>query len=336
MSAQKLKIFLSLAAISFLIFGLSNNLCSQTGWPRAVSIAGANIGSTGYVFSGAWAKILSDTLKVNVRVEVTTGPSANVLLTHKNDTDFGDTSMLVASEGYSGTGWAQGKKQSNIRIIFPQAAAYLHWWVLAKYPIYTIHDMKGYDINLSGAGSTPDVVGRRLFEFFNIKPNRIINGGFGDANDLMRDGLLPAIANFGGIPHPSIAEIAITHEIRIVGVSKSDGEKFIAKNPGLSLGTIPARTYKWQDKPVDSLSMWRAMICNKDLPEDFIYAVLRETFQNRDALIAAIKASEDIIPENIKYVFNDLPLHAGAVRYYREKGISIPDVAIPPEYKKRP
>lgn len=334
MITRFLKIWFGIVIIVLLILGASQDLYAQKGWPKGVTIAGSNLGSAHYIYAGAWSKILADKLKIQVTVEVTQGPVINVQLVDSKQTDFGPVTMAIASEGYTGTGWAQGKKYPSIRNLLPMNLSYMHWWVLAKFPINSIHDMNGYDIALSGAGSSPDVFGRRLFEFFNIKPKRIISGGFGDSNNLMRDGLLAASAAFGGIPHPSAVEIATTHDMKIVGVSKSDAEKFIAKNPGISIDTIPAGTYKGQDKPVDTITLWTSMICHKDLAEDFVYAILKETFQNRDALIAAFKAAKDTTTENIRFMLRDLPLHAGAVKYYKEKGISIPDIALPPEYKK--
>jgi TRAP transporter TAXI family solute receptor len=309
-------------------------LHAQKAWPKGISLSGSNMGSADYLYAGVWSKILSEKLKIQVSVEVTQGPAINVQLIDSGEIDFGPITMNIGYEGYTGTGWTKGKKYPNIRNVLPVGLSYLHWWVPSKLPIQSIHDMKGYDIALSGAGSSPDVFGRRLFDFLNIKPKRIVNAGFGDINDQMRDGLIAASAAFGSIPNPSAIEFGTTQAIRIIGVNKADAEKFIAKNPGISVGTIPAGTYKGQDKPVDTIILWRSMISHNRLSEDFIYNVLKETFQNREEMIAGYKGAQETVAESIKYMFGDLPLHMGAVKYYREKGIAIPDIALPPEAKK--
>jgi len=324
-------VFASLLSIFLMISVVG---AQQKDWPRGVTIAGSNLGSAHYVYAAAWGKILTDHLKVSTQVEVTGGSAVNVQLVHSKQTDIAPVTMGPAYEGYTGTGWAKGKKYDEVRNMLPMYPSYFQWWVLSKYPIKSIHDLNGQDIALSGAGSPPDIYCRRMFELFNIKPRRIINGGFGDANNMLRDGMLHASAAIAGAPHPSAVEMQSTHEIRILGLSKADAEKFVPKNPGLSIDVIPAGTYKGQDKPIETISLWTAMITHKDKPEDFIYAVLKATFENKEALLTAFKGAKDTIPENITKTYNAIPLHVGAVKFYKERGIPIPDSELPPEYKK--
>jgi TRAP-type uncharacterized transport system substrate-binding protein len=65
-----------------------------------------------------------------------------------------------------------------------------------------------------------------------------------------------------------------------------------------------------------------------DLPDDLVYQLVNAVFENQPRLVKALPAASEILPQNVdKNTF--LPFYPGAVRYYREIGISIPDSLVP-------
>lgn len=332
MQLRRIIIYL-FSVIFILIITADNPNAQQKDWPKEVSIAGSNIASAHYTYAAGFAKVLSEKLKIQATVEVTPGAAANIQLANAKQTDFSPSPMSAAYDGYHGLGWAKGKKFDNIRAVFPMYPAYLHWWVFAKDPIHSIHDFTGRSVALSGAGSVPDLSGKILFQMYNIKPSKIINAGFEDGNSLMKDGLLHASASFGGIPHPAAVEMATSFAMRIIGVEKKDADKFIEKYPHFSIGIIPANTYTGQTRAVETLVGWNTMFTNKNTPDDFVYAVVKAAFENIKTIMAAQISAKDTLIENAKFI-TALPFHPGAIRFYKEKGISFPESAYPPEYKK--
>ncbi len=58
------------------------------------------------------------------------------------------------------------------------------------------------------------------------------------------------------------------------------------------------------------------------------YQLVKAVYDNQPRLLKATSAASDALPQNVdKNTF--LPLHPGAVRYYREIGINIPDLPVP-------
>jgi len=70
------------------------------------------------------------------------------------------------------------------------------------------------------------------------------------------------------------------------------------------------------------------MAVHKDAPDDFVYEVLKKTFENVDILITTHASAKEVKAEFI--INGPVPLHPGAVRYYSEKGIKTPDKLISP------
>jgi hypothetical protein len=102
--------------------------------------------------------------------------------------------------------------------------------------------------------------------------------------------------------------------------------------PYLTRGAIRAGVYHRQDYIIPTVQMWNAAIVHKDMPEDFVYEMVKTVFANRDFLATVHPTGNETLPVNIFYIRT--PLHPGAVRFYREQGIRLTDEQMPPELKR--
>lgn len=299
--------------------------------PENVTIGAASVGGTYYVFATGLASVLSRELKLNSNVEVTGGPLHNIQLVNSNDMTLGLSTAAPAYEGYNGLEWADGEKFKNIRAIVPMYPSYFHWWGPKSAGVTSLSDMNGKIVALGPIGGTPDTYGRRILNFFDVKPTRIVNVGFSDVTGQLRDGLVDSALNAAGLPHPSVLESESSGPIDIVGIPSDQSGPFIEKYPYFSTTTIPADTYDALDKDLETLSLWNFVIGNKELSDDFVYSVVKAVFDGRDAMIETHRSSEAISFENVDKI--TIPLHPGAVRYYQEHGVEIPERLLPPELK---
>ena len=291
--------------------------------PKAVTIGAAPVGGVYFIWGGGFARLLNETLGVQGAVETTGGPVHNIQLLDGKQLDFGMVTAAPAFEGWYGMGWAKGKQHRNVRVIFPMYTTYFQMYALKKSGIRSIYDLNGKRVGVGPVGGTPATYWPLLFEVTGIKPARIVNAGSADLNSQLKYGLLDANGQALGLPWPTVTEIETTHEINVVGVPKEAAGEFIIKYPYFAHGLIPAGTYKSNKEAIPTLTIWNFMAVNKDAPEDFIYKVVKATFELTDILIAAHKSAKEISAENI--VHSVIPLHPGAVRYFREKGIKLPD-----------
>lgn len=307
----------------FILFSLGDAQI-KPGWPKSVTIGAAPVGGVYFTWGGGFAKLLHDKMGIPGNVEVTGGPVHNTQLIEAKQLDFGMVTAAPVYEGWHGLGWAKGKKHQNPRMIFPMYASYLHAYALKKSGIKSIHDLNGKSFGAGPVGGTPATYYPLVFEVAGVKPSRIANAGSADLNSQLKDGMLDANGSFLGTPWGLIHEVETTHEVNIFGVPKADAEKFIAKYPFFSTGIIPKGMYKAnRDFDIETVAVWNFMAVHKDAPGDFVYEVLKKTFENVDILITTHASAKEVKPEFI--INSPVPLHPGAVRYYREKGIKIPD-----------
>lgn len=302
----------------------------RSDWPREVAIGSSTIGGVFHVVMTGWAELLTESLGVPARVEVTGGPVNNVQLVTLGDNEFSPVTMGVAYEAYTGQGWAE-QKYEDIRVIWPMYESLLHWWVMPAAGVNSILDFEGRAISNGPAGSSPHLYGGRILEELGVEPSRIVTTHNADAANLMRDGQLIAGAGFSSVPNPTADEMARTVGAKILGVPHDIGAP-IAEKFGIGLGVIPDGTYEGQAGDVETVSQWSAIIAHKDLPADFVYEVTKLTFENNDRMVAVHRSAAQTTLENMKNL-TGVPLHVGVIQYMEEQGIDLPESAYPPEYQ---
>jgi hypothetical protein len=95
--------------------------------------------------------------------------------------------------------------------------------------------------------------------------------------------------------------------------------------PELSDSTIPRGVYPSLTADYHAVGLFNFVVANKDLPEDLVYRIVKAVFDKHAQLVRAHSAAGETIPANInRDTF--LPIHPGALRYYREIGIDVPAV----------
>ncbi len=317
--------FLVILAALFFLVGLALPALSQEkkGWPlKGVTIGAAPVGGVYYVWAGGPAKILTEKMGIPASVESTGGPVHNTQLVDKNELHFGMVTAAPVYEGWTGTGWAKGKKHQNVRVVFPMYTTYFHMYALKKSGIKSIKDLDGKIVGTGPVGGTPATYWPMILEEAGVKPKRIVNASSSDLDNQLKDGLIHANAQSVGLPWGLILSTETTHEIVVLGVEDDIATRFISKHPYFSKGIIPKGTYKSAPYDIPTVTVWNFMITHKDMPADFIYEFTKQIFKNKDILVSVHKSAQEVEPKNVLY--SPIPLHPGAIKYYEEIGLKIP------------
>ena len=94
----------------------------------------------------------------------------------------------------------------------------------------------------------------------------------------------------------------------------------IATWPFYSRAVIPGGTYRANSQPVPSFGLRTTLVAAERLPAERVYGIVRSLFERLDELrgqhpVLAMLEPKSMISEGVT-----LPLHEGALRYYRERG----------------
>lgn len=304
----------------------------RAGWPRTVTIGSASIGGVYFVVAGGYARVIGEKMGLAATNRVTGGPVQNVLLVGTKEIELGMTTTGPAYEAWNGIGEFKGKKVDTFRVAFPMYTSYAHWMVNADAGVRSVTDLNGKVVSLGPRGGSAEFVGDRVLQHFNVKPRRVVYLGFADGASAMRDGVVDA--NFGviGVPVPAWVEASVTRPTRFFGFTTPQIETLASQYPYLARAAIRAGVYRGQDQPIGTIQMWNAAIVHKDMPADFVYELVKTIFDNIEFLMTVHPTSGETIPVNIDYI--RLPMHPGAVRYFRERGVKLRPEHIPPEMKR--
>jgi TRAP transporter TAXI family solute receptor len=97
--------------------------------------------------------------------------------------------------------------------------------------------------------------------------------------------------------------------------------------PEITPSVIAVGTYRSLTKDYPTIGLYNFAVAHKDLSEDLVYRVIKAVFDNHADLVKAHPLAKETVPENIDRNML-LPLHPGALRYYRERGIKVPATAL--------
>jgi TRAP transporter TAXI family solute receptor len=298
-------------------------------WPPRITFATGPVGGFGFPSGSAWASAVGAAVGIPISVEATTGMQVNPLMMEEKKTDAAISVTDTSLESWNGADWTKGKQIRSQR-----ALAVLDPWVFQIYTtkqsgVTKLADLNGKSVNPSRRRSWTDAALRDVVAILGLKPGRITNVGPNDANSLLGDGRLDVAAVAGAVPHPAISEFEVNHDMVLVGMTKEQQDRFLAKQKALMPFTIPANSYKGQTTPVATVAAYNLYIVSKDLPDDLVYLLVKETFARKQQLAAAHKSFAQMEVKNI--VYSTIPLHPGAVRFYEEQGIKIPARLMPPK-----
>lgn len=317
-----MKKFMAVAASA----AMSTMLFSSAQAADDVIIGAASVGGTYYVWAGGLSNALNNA-DIESNVEVTGGPLHNIQLIQQGEMELGLTTAAPAYEGLEGIEWADGQKYDKIRAVLPMYPSYFTWWSLKDSGIESFEDLEGQTVAMGPKGGTPDTYGRKVYDHTGVQPSEMINAGFSDIVNLLRDGQVDAALTTAGLPHPAVAESESTDPINLITLPEDTSASFIDEYPYFSTGVVPAGTYEAVTEDQPTLTVWNFLITSADMSEDAVYDIVKAAYDNRDTIIEAHQSAKNTKFENLDKI--SIPLHPGAIKYYREQGVDIPERLIP-------
>ncbi len=297
-------------------------------WPRSITIGAASIGGVYHVVAGGYAKLIQEKMGIPASVRVTGGPVHNVQLVHTKQVELGFTTMGPAYEGMQGIGWARGTRHDAIRFTWPMYTSYYHCVVRADSPVRSFADFHGRVVDVGVRGGSGEFVSLKAFELLGVRPARVLNQSLADQANGIRDGLLDVACQVIGLPVPAWLELSVTRPVRFVAFTPEQIQRLTAAYPYLSPAAVRPNVYRGQDYVVRTVQMYNAAIVHRDMPEDFVYELTKTVFENRELLEQVHPTAAETVPVNVYYVNG--PLHPGALRYYRERGVQLRPAHQPP------
>ncbi len=238
-------------------------------------------------------------------------------------------------QAVNGEGQFKGKPVKNGRVLWVDGFTTYNWVVHTDSGIKSIHDLNGKRVDVGIAGSTSEEQAMWVLKLLGVKPKDILRGSTTDSVEGMQNRRTDAWQKGCANPDSAILSLMAATPISILNFSDKDLDKLVADRPYVGKATVPANVYKGV-AAFNTYGGALGVIIRADIPQELQYKVIKAAHAHWDDFLAAFpqyKTSPDFLKLTAENTV--APLAAGTVQYLVEKGYSVPEKFIPPEYKKK-
>ncbi len=295
---------------------------SAAAQPKSLTLGTASVGGAYFIYGGVVATLLTEKLGINVSTQQTQGPNQNIILVDSKGVELGMATMGIALQAWNGSEWTKGAKFQNIRALFPMYDTPFHFIATEKSGIKSVADLNGKTIGVGPKAGTCGTYFPQMLDALGIKTTI----RFGQANDMasqLGDGLLDAFPFCAGLPIPAYSEIEAQRPVRFFTYTDAQIATLKKAMPELNDSVVPKGTYKTLTEDHKTVGTYNFFIVHKDLSDDLAYRIIKAVLENNDAMVKGYVVARETVIGNWK-ANTFLPFHPGAVRYYKEKGITLP------------
>jgi TRAP transporter TAXI family solute receptor len=243
----------------------------------------------------------------------------NLLQQGKGEIAFtlGD-SLQLAWQGNTDAGFpAKLDKLRGIAAIYPN---YIQIVASKDSGITRIEDLKGKSLSVGAPKSGTELNARAILSAAGLSYDdlgKVEYLPFAESVELIKNRQLDATLQSAGLGVASIRDLATSVPISVVAVPAETVGKVGA--PYLA-ATIPAGTYEGQGEDVATAAVGNFLVTHDGVSDETAYQMTKLLFENLDKLTAAHAAAKGIDPAKAVEGM-PVPLHPGAERYYKEKGL---------------
>jgi TRAP transporter TAXI family solute receptor len=292
-----------------------------------VTIASGWVVGVYYPLAGAMSRIAYNAKDLNIRatVEASGASVANAQLIGAGDADFALLQNDIAFYAYNGATLAafKGKPVKNMGGIFTIYPELVHIVATQASGVKAIKDLRGKRVVLGPQGSGTEQNALQTLEAYGIKESDLGKAERIDAAaaaDQLKDGRVDAAFFTTGLGSAVIIDTFISGKVVMVPIEPVPAEVLRKQYPFYTLEKIPANTYKGQEREVLTPAVMAMMVARKDLPEDLVYRFTRAIFDNLGQFHTAHAAAKHLTLQTAQNGM-PVPLHPGAEKFYREKGM---------------
>lgn len=293
---------------------------------RYVSIASGWVTGAYFPMAGAISRIAWNHLKeegIKVTAESSGASVANAKLIGSGDTDFAILQNDIASYAHYGK---EGMFEEPIKnlvgvcTLFPE-----HVQLVSRTDsnINSVADLKGKKVAIGPVGSGTTENAKQILEGWGLSVDDLGKAEqltASQSSDYIKDGRLDAAFFTVAVGAAVIQDTALLVDSKIVPMEGPNVDKLIKKYPFYAKQIVPGGTYKGNDKDVPTVSVMAMLSARADLEDFIVYSIISAMYGDLPQLQKAHSKFKDISAET-GLVGMSIPLHPGAAKFFKEKGI---------------
>jgi TRAP transporter TAXI family solute receptor len=252
------------------------------------------------------------------------GAVANALAVNSGQMDSGLAQSDVVADAWSGEGaFRKAGKQTHLRVIaalFPEDVLIV---VSPSAHIASVADLRGKRVSLGTENSGTIVTARAVLAAYRMSERdlKVHHLSPDLAAQMLSQKKLDAFFFVGGAPVPLVQALTAANSAKLIAIDGDARARLLKAEPSLSATTIAANIYS-NAKPLETVHGRALFIVHDSTPDALVYGIARALFApvNTDMLAGGDRSAAlirlDIAAKNLP-----APLHPGAARFFRERGV---------------
>ncbi len=280
---------------------------------------------TYYPLGGAMSQIINRVVKdVNVSVQSTGASVANIRMMQNGEVDLALIQTDTADYAWNGTEmFKDDGKLQNFKVMASLYPELIQVVVRAESGIDSIADLKGKKVSVGAPGSGTEANARQILEIYGLTYqdlSQVQYLSFAESAEAFKDRHIDAFFVTAGIPNAGIQDTATMHKIKILDIPDDMYEKLHDKYGFYGQALIPAGCYINQTDLIRTVAVQAVLVVRADLDAGMVYEMTAALFDNLPELATSHAKGKEM---SLKGALTGVstPLHPGAEKYFKEKGI---------------
>ena len=317
-------IFVGLAGIIYLPRGEAKEIRIKWG--------ATSVRSSGYAHGVLFAKAVNQAYpgQITITVVETGGWVENLSRMRIGLLQLAQVNPISAYTAYHGLFDFKDQKNPNVRMLAVTAVSTFTFIAGKDTGVTTVEGLNGIKMAWNPL-TTSERLGRMFLEANGINPVYKL-GGTSSNLEAMKAKTVDAWSR-PGFRDGAITELALSRDLNFLPITEEHLKKYNEKYPAHGKGIIsPAGQYKGQEKAYLTLAFVEGEMADKNVSEEVIYKILKAVYAKRMEMVKVDASFREGGLENFPKLtmdYCDLPLHPGAVKFYGELGLKIPDKLLP-------
>ncbi len=296
---------------------------------RFISIGTGGVTGIYYPTGVAISRVVNgnfDRYQIKATVESTSGSVFNIDAVLNGDLEFGVVQSDRQYQAYRGLNeWSERGPQTKLRSVFsihPEAITLI---ATQQSGIATVADLKDKRVNLGNPGSGQLQNSRDVVEAFGLSEEALAAEYLKavEAPSLLQDERLDAFFYTVGHPNGNIKEATSGRiKVSLIAIAGPAVDKLLDKFPYYAKASIPHDFYPYalNTSDIETIGVKATFVTSSEVPEDIVYAITREVFENFD-LFKTLHPAYEFLTKKSMLTGLSAPLHKGSLKYYRESGL---------------
>lgn len=295
---------------------------------KFITIGTGGVTGVYYPTGGAICRLVNRGRKdhgIRCSVESTGGSVYNLNALRDGGLDLAVAQSDWQYHAYNGTSiFAEQGAFKTLRSLFSLHTEAFTVVVRTDSGIKTLDDLVGKRVNIGNPGSgnraTMEVVMRSkgwTKESFKVASE--LKGS--EQPQALCDNKIDAMIYNAGHPNGAVQEVATSCEVKIIPVTGPAVDQLVESSPYYAYTTIPGGMYSGNPDDIKTFGVKATFVSTSKVDPEIIYQVVKAVFDNFDNFKTLHPVFVNLDPKKLVTEGNAAPLHDGAARYFKEKGL---------------